>query len=392
MLGPVKWLMLPGAALFAAALVFVANWLALIPWRRARNAHWTERARVYHPVRVAAQGCLWTLPITLGIASFLLGPERAPHFALVGLAAALGALVGTLPMEREVFPRIDLGRLFRLAAAGWCLRCLFWFVLLGGIALMPDSLNWQCLAIGALVLGLAILRARNGGMWLWKPFGLVAAPPAALRETVDTMAKRMNIEVRNVHFLRLPLAQAFALPGQKSLIFTERIVELLPADELASVCAHELGHLSERRREYLQRYFGWAAFLPWLFLRPAVGTLGSGGFLLLALLAVLVPYLSRRVSVALEVRADRIAQANETDPGAYARALARLYEDGLIPAVLAQNRATHPHLYDRLVAAGVSPDYPRPKPARSMAWHGRLVTIGFAGAVAILVLRLVERS
>ena len=42
------------AGLFSAAVTFATNWLALVPWRQAKGKHWTERARVYHPVRIAA--------------------------------------------------------------------------------------------------------------------------------------------------------------------------------------------------------------------------------------------------------------------------------------------------------------------------------------------------
>jgi hypothetical protein len=68
--------------------------------------------------------------------------------------------------------------------------------------------------------------------------------------------------------------------------------------------------------------------------------------------------------------------------------LARLHEDNLVPAVVAQQHSTHPHLYDRLIAAGVTPDFPRPPAAAKMAWHGLLFSI-LAGVLAlILVLRM----
>ena len=64
----------------------------------------------------------------------------------------------------------------------------------------------------------------------------------------------------------------------------------------------------------------------------------------------------------MEVQADRIARTHEGESGVYARALARIYENNLVPAVFEQKH-THPHLYDRLVSAGVRPEYPRPEPA-----------------------------
>ena len=47
--------------------------------------------------------------------------------------------------------------------------------------------------------------------------------------------------------------------------------------------------------------------------------------------------------------------------GTYARALEKIYEANLLPVVLREKRV-HPDLYDRLVAAGATPAYARPKP------------------------------
>ncbi len=57
-----------------------------------------------------------------------------------------------------------------------------------------------------------------------------------------------------------------------------------------------------------------------------------------------------------------MARSHEPAPGSYARALARLYEINRIPAVLPGRPRSHPHLHDRLVAAGAVPAEPRPQP------------------------------
>ena len=71
----------------------------------------------------------------------------------------------------------------------------------------------------------------------------------------------------------------------------------------------------------------------------------------------------------------------------YAKALLKLYEDQLAPAVGPKKRATHPDLYDRLLAAGMQPDFPRPSPALSMAWTGQI----FSAALGLLGMLLVIR-
>jgi hypothetical protein len=96
----------------------------------------------------------------------------------------------------------------------------------------------------------------------------------------------------------------------------------------------------------------------------------------------------------MEQRADATATRHQADPGQYARALEAIYRSSAIPAVL-WGRGTHPHLYDRLVAAGVEPDFPRPKaPSRlrlyGAATIGLLLTIVLHGAATLSPLLLHE--
>src|SRR6266478_557302 len=106
-------LMLLYAGLISAALTFVTNWLALIPWRRAEGQHWTECARLYHPVRIAATSNQWVLPAVLTMTASLLWRDESPPWSFMFLVTAIGATVGTIPMDREVFPRIRLSDLLR---------------------------------------------------------------------------------------------------------------------------------------------------------------------------------------------------------------------------------------------------------------------------------------
>jgi hypothetical protein len=77
----------------------------------------------------------------------------------------------------------------------------------------------------------------------------------------------------------------------------------------------------------------------------------------------------------MEKRADAMAFQEQAKEGVYARALEQLYRANQMPAVNAKNKQTHPHLYDRLVAAGVAPDYPRPAKPRRMTWVGWVVAL-----------------
>jgi predicted Zn-dependent protease len=75
-----------------------------------------------------------------------------------------------------------------------------------------------------------------------------------------------------------------------------------------------------------------------------------------------------RVMTRMEKRADGIASNHEGDAGTYARALEKAYRFNLTPVVLRkENKGVHPDLYDRLVAAGITPSYARPEPP-SRVW------------------------
>src|SRR5262245_57240378 len=86
--------------------------------------------------------------------------------------------------------------------------------------------------------------------------------------------------------------------------------------------------------------------------------------------------LAARFSRRLEHRADRIARDAQPGEGAYARALARVHEVNLSPVVAPGKGSSHPHLYDRLMAVGAPPDYPRPKAPSARRLHlGRAAVV-----------------
>jgi Zn-dependent protease with chaperone function len=242
-----------------------------------------------------------------------------------------------------------------------------------------------------VVLAAGILWNRNGWMRLGLKLGFLLPPPERLQKIAVETAGKMNVPFKQLWLLRTSLAQAFAMPGSRVLLFSERLLELLSDDEVATICAHELAHLTEARSAYLRRYIIWLLFLPWVLLKPMLHAFGVAGFLLLLGNTVLVAFLSRTISRPLEARAGSMAKSNEPDPGTYARALLWLHEDSLVPAVLATERATHPHLYDRLLAAGVTPDFPRPAPAAAIAWHGTLFSAALGLLATLMVMRLTQQ-
>ncbi|MEL6179929.1 MAG: hypothetical protein AAFS10_13305, partial [Myxococcota bacterium] len=89
----------------------------------------------------------------------------------------------------------------------------------------------------------------------------------------------------------------------------------------------------------------------------------------------------QRVGHAMEERSDDMGHAHEGDPGTYASALEELYRFNLMPVVMGDSKRPHPDLYDRMIKAGVTPDYPRPEPP-SKRWFN-------AGGVVSLIVFVV---
>jgi Zn-dependent protease with chaperone function len=290
-------------------------------------------------------------------------------------------------MDREVFPHVQWRDLMRQLGFALALQAFPWLVLVGALITMPNVFNLQSAIVAIAAVALTAFWSQGGFIRVGQRFGFFVEPSATLQEIVRNTAARMNVPVKRVWLLRIPLAQAWALPPLRTLIFTERLLQLCPSEEVEAICAHELAHLDERFLQYASRYILWLTFLPFIFIVPAINTFGLADLAVIFCPVFLAPMLYRRVSRKLEVRADQIAYASQPTDQAYARALVRLHEDALLPAVLAKSHATHPHLYDRLIAAGMTPDFPRPKAAKSMAWHGRV----FAAAIGVVIMFLLSR-
>jgi Zn-dependent protease with chaperone function len=362
----------------AAAVTFVTNRLALIPWRRKRDSHWTEQARLLFPVRRAASASTWSVPAIIVLLTLVLSQDSS-LWIYSGLGAAIGASVGNFPLDHEIFPWIPQKTLWRWTAINGVSRLVNWIVFIGVILWMPDRFGWRAIEIGGGIVVLWLLWTSEGVVWAWRQLGILKAAPERLLRIVTEASVRMRIPFREILVLDAPLAQAYAIPVTGRLLFTERMMEVTADDELGAICAHELAHLGEPWTARYSRYIRVLPRLPWIFIKPLAYGLNPGGALIVTgLTSIITGLIFKRISRKLELRADDMAKANESDTGVYARALIRMYESNLIPAV--HGKLTHPSLYDRVLAAGITPDFPRPKCAKNMAWHGTLFTVT-AGAL-----------
>lgn len=359
---------LAAGTLLAGLTQWIATNIAFWPaWRGSSNNHWTEHARRSWSARLLVSV---GPAILLGVALARSGKdlhswEGIFRVILIPICISLGAMIGGLPVAQRIVRRpVRLTDLLRgyamtfLVLAPGMTVFLIMLVLLFPHGISPTSIGIMLggfLTALALTLGLA--------MPIVRALGLLAPPPPRLVEVVRAASERAQIAPPPVYLLRWDQANALAFPFARALAFTEPMLEIMTDEELHAVCLHEIAHLQESRRTKLTRLSGLLVLFP-LFTTPVWSkAYGLPGLLVPLAICTIGGRLLRGFSQRMEREADAAACAKDeaSEAGCYAQALEKLYQYNVIPAVLRGKSQSHPHLYDRLAAAGVTPEYPRPK-------------------------------
>jgi Zn-dependent protease with chaperone function len=305
---------------------------------------------------------------------FILFPEA--NFCLVAVSGFTGALFASYFMSREVFTGLSFKFWIHLVLAGLFIMFFGWVVLFTAILNMPDDFGWVTWVIAGVVLVLLLSLNFGLGLQIMKWFGLLKPADDHLNGLVREVSEKMGVQVRATWVVSAYLSNAAAFPLIGQVVFTQKMLETSSDDEIKSVCAHELGHLNESRKVKFVRLLNSIAFYPLIFGSPfsSIDGVGKSAFWVLLIVTLIIWLVGIRVARRMETRADKLAAENVVDPVVYARALERLYQTNQMPAVMPKRSAKiHPDLYDRMTAAGLTPDYPRPKPAKSQCWTSYLV-------------------
>ena len=329
------------------------------------DSHWSERARHAFPVRVTLTLCTALTAVLAVLAAS--SRSELSWISPAALAAVVGgcALAASLRMRARLAPEL----VGRASSIGTLLRddgvtC----ALLLPHLLLPLALSffvrvpldgWDALRVAALA-GVFVGLARAGVLDVLALLRLTEPVPPRLLTAVAQAARSLGAAMPRVAVVRWGPANAFAFPFANRLAFSSRCVESLSDQELAAVAAHEIGHLGEPWRIRLARGAALFALLPLVGLVACIELWGPLGTLapLSGMLLLVLGF--RGLASRMEQRADQLAHA-AGPPEIYARALERLYVLNAMPAVMS-GRPVHPHLYDRLQAAGITPDFPRPAP------------------------------
>jgi Zn-dependent protease with chaperone function len=366
-------------------LAFVANHFALRAWQRSEGLHWTERARLLYPARVSATTNIVIIPLLLSFIGGVFLPED-PSRALI-LPAILGSFLGNYALDRAIYPQLNLRRWISQVMMALVFHTSFWIGPLVVAILLPPEFGIISLLLLVGIFGLGVFSATDS----WIPFlqwwGMLRPAPAHVGDIVRNVAAEKRVLVKNVWVMDVPISNAFASIFRGEVGFTSRFLDLHPEPEIAAVVAHELGHLAESRWALAGRFVAHFVMYPIIFLGPASRSFGLIGVLVIILMSIGLLRFRQRLMRCLESRADAHAVGGGENGAVYAQALARLYETNVLPAVMPKRaHQPHPDLYDRMLAAGVTPDFPRPKPPAARAWTGRLLTGMFIAALAARII------
>ncbi|MEI6341769.1 MAG: M48 family metalloprotease [Verrucomicrobiota bacterium] len=365
--------------LAAFAIGFAWNLLATWPgirrlWRAA-GGHWSERARILHPYRGAANVVASYLPVSLTLALQWVAFPPMGAVVAVACAGSAGAILGSFPISRAIDPTFSW--------SAWPVAFRFWqhplLIVWAMVAAMPAKMGWMAWGAVALMVAWVAFVNLDPARFSMGHGRCVPTPPE-LEARARALAQEANAPFRGIHVVRKGSPNAWAFPVSGEIVVSEELVLRLTPAELDAILRHEMDHLREPLAMTLTRIVAAQANMVLLFTKPVVFAFGRPGLGAILLAWVLLPMGFARWSRRFEAKAD--SHAASVDSTAYATGLLKIHELGLIPAVI-EGKTTHPHLYDRLLACGVKPDFDRPKPANVLTLGGILPSLAFGILVVV---------
>jgi Zn-dependent protease with chaperone function len=362
--GPALAFLVPSSLMLLAFGVVVASARRRLA---APELHWSVRARiaVEHKTVVIFVGMVAVVLLVLCTTHWVSasGCSRTVPWGLAGACVVVTSLFLS-------FGAVDASYRRSRQSLGARLRSLLTisivyqpgFLVLFA-ALVASSLapldGWIWAWVGGV--GLAFLVANTGILYgLARPLGLSWPARREVVEAVERARAALPTKLRAIDELAWLMPNALALPLRRVVVFTKPAADGLSADALHAIALHELGHLHEGAFTRWFRVVRGLALLPYAVAIPLLESERSTALLVLFAGALALGVSGIFASRSHEKDAD--AHAAHHSP-AYARALETLYRLAGIPATLSR-ATTHPSLYDRMVAAGATPDFPRPKPPR----------------------------
>jgi len=327
--------------------------------------HWTERARLAYAAGSAVIWLAGVLPPAAAMVGEVGLQLLAPRLQswMLGFCATWVATLAGVMTARYQWLRTLWGP--RVTLRSWLAGCLVlllaimphFLIAVVILFVMPETPNARSVVtFGGGILAVTFF-GLGGGVLLLRLLGVVGPAPPTIRMMVEQLAQAMKVRGQ-VKVFELEWAQVNAVAWglYRAVGFSRPLLEVMTEDEVRAVAAHELAHLLEPRWVRAVRVAHMFSYLPVVLVIKYCGTWGLPAGYLLAT-AIFLGY--KRFTHRMEQRADRVESEAIADANAYMRSMIKLHEANVHPAVMPGSQ-THPHLYDRLLAAGIQPDFPRP--------------------------------
>ena len=342
-----------------------AIFLTKILWKRSignslsPTSHWTEKARILFTARANAGSLIIIFPVTIVL---LLLMSRFPSHEIVPTTLKLWwlcaiSLFASMVISQKTFrlyhtaPRMSA---LKSISASLLLMYPHLTVALIFFAISPfvtKSFLWLWLLSFAIVTWLMITKWRLSiAKWC-----KILTPAPQLQKMIPSDSSITT------YFFYHKTANAFALLFSKAICVSEKLYNLLDHKQIQSIMMHEYQHFKQNN---VAR--GFVCTIPFVLVGGykiiSIYNINISTYRIIFILVLLI--IAENIAAKIFVREEKEIDdfvSKETDNEAYATALEIMYKENLFPAVTAKN-TTHPHLYDRMLDAGVTPNFPRPQP------------------------------
>lgn len=345
----------------AAVASIASDFLALYPFTKCSEKHWVEKARRAYPARLTAIVNPFLLAAFFGTYGWIDNPSSPVIYLIVGAASAyIAAMMLWAYVEKRILERnLKISSLIKSHLSIWFLFYYpIWILIL--LLSLPSRLTPGGFVLHGVIFIIYCALAAGGSFMIAKALGLAGPGSSRLRRLIEETHEKLGVAPRRVYEISWIMVNALVYPITKMLVVSKSAMKHLTDRELKAILKHEFGHLAEPLPVVLVRMSG-LVFLFLLFsIRQIYGTFGIIGVLVTLLSAFLGIFLLNLLARRMEERADTVAATE--DDGTYAKTLEKIYHLNMLPAVNSSKKSPHPDLYDRMIDAGVSPDYPRPKP------------------------------
>ncbi|MCA9647280.1 MAG: hypothetical protein KC492_41610, partial [Myxococcales bacterium] len=212
-------------------------------------------------------------------------------------------------------------------------------------------------------------------------FRLVAKAPPGMAEQLTAFARQRGIPLKRVLRVRSQAPNTDVRPSLGALLITDGLLEEFTEEEVIALAVREMGAMQATRRQWLGSLAFRLVLLPIALGIPVIQLWGMPGGLALVVLLYIALRIYSRVLLKELALGDSFS-ANHGHGPACARALEKLARVSGIPLVI-QSKDPTANVYERMLALGYQPDYPRPELFRLRSG------LVLAGMLSVLVVTLV---